>query len=116
VVQEVMAGCSLNTEIGFLRIADSVQACYKDSGIYFTIENLGSTEISGLSLKLEADYGLTMLVRGSVGPGQTLQQGLGFGSQKLSGVRSLTVYPIVEGISGEDVCVEAAITAPLERC
>jgi hypothetical protein len=115
-MRDGIVSCSLNTQIDMMDVAGDVQACYRDSGIYFAVENTGSTALSGLSMHLDADYGLTMLIRSEVAPGETVQQSLSFGSQKMTGVRSLTIYPLVGGVDNDDLCVEAAITAALRPC
>jgi len=116
VMDEEIVGCSLNTRIGFLEMNGDAQACYRDTGIYFVIENLGSNRISGLSVRLESDYDLTMVIKGSAVPGETVQQSLNFGSQALTGVRSLTVYPLVGSAEEKSICQGAGITVALERC
>jgi hypothetical protein len=112
----ILPECSLSTRIDFLRIGDSVQACYAGSNLYFAVENLGSDTISGLSVYLESDYNLTMLIREMMGPGDTKQESLSFGSQGLESAKSLTLYPLVGDISRRNVCRDAAIHVGLEKC
>ena len=116
VMHDYIISCSLNTQIEMMEVADDVQACYRDNSIYFAVDNTGSTTLSGLSVHLDADYALTMLVRAEAAPGETVQQSLSFGSQKMDGLRSLTIYPLVGGVDNDDLCVEAAITAALHPC
>ncbi len=116
VLEEEIVGCSLNTQIGFLTIGDEVQACYRDSSIYFVVDNTGSNEISGLSVSLESDYDITMNIRTGIDPGVSSPQNLNFGSQKLSGVRSLRVFPMIGSGDSMVVCTGAGISIPLERC
>lgn len=116
VMDDGIVGCSLSTRIGFLEMNGEAQACYMDKGIYFVIENLGSESISGLSVVLESDYALTMVIKGTAAPGETVQQSLNFGGQALNGVRSLTVYPLVGSAEAKSICQGAGITVALKRC
>jgi len=113
VMEEELVGCSLNTRIGFLSIDDIDQVCYRDDSLYFTVENLGSSELSGMMVHLESDYELTMLIKRELGAGEAMQQELLFGQQDMSGARSLTVYPV---IGDRTVCDDSGITIDLKRC
>jgi hypothetical protein len=108
------AGCSLSTRIDFLRINDEVQACYAGSSLYFAVENLGSDTLSGLSVYLESDYNLTMLVKGSILPGSAKQQSLNLGAQSIANPNSIVLYPVVG--DSRDVCRDAGIRTELAEC
>lgn len=116
VLSEDIVACPLSTRIGFLTINDVVQACYRDSSLYFVVENAGSSQLSGFSVMLEADYNVTMLVKQKVLPGETVQESLNFGSDMLAGIKSLTVYPFVGDEGGMRECAAARITALIEKC
>lgn len=115
-MERELVGCSLSTGIDFLRIDNTPQACYKDNRIYFSVENIGSSEISGLLVKLEADYDLTMRLKDELATGSMSQHDLGFGAQSLSGVKLLTVEPMITAGGGSTLCDNAAISVALEKC
>lgn len=112
-LNDEILSCSLGTGMAFMKIGDVVQACYSDNSIYFAVENMGTTRITGLSVSLESDYPLTMNLHDEVSPGQVSQQSLGFGSQSVAGGK-LTVYPFV----GESrmLCTNAAVSVEIGRC
>jgi hypothetical protein len=110
-----IVGCSLNTEIDFLRINGAAQACYRENSLYFVVDNKGINTVTGLSVYLESDYNITMLVRESIGPGESLSQDINFGNQGLRGMRSLTVYPLIGDAQGI-VCSNIGITTDIEEC
>jgi hypothetical protein len=108
--------CSLSTDIAVLTINQLPQACYRESSIYFTVENTGSSDIAGFMVTLQADYDLTMKLLGYTPPGDTADHSVTFGSQKLEDVRSMTIRPILRSGSGSIICDAAAIKMELEKC
>jgi hypothetical protein len=114
VLNENIISCSLNTEIGFLVINDEAQACYRESGLYFVIENTGSEMIHGLSILLYSDYNITMVIHEEMAPGDIMYQNLNFGTQTLGGVKSLTLFPFIG--ENEVFCRDATIGVELPRC
>jgi hypothetical protein len=113
---EEVIGCSLNTEIDFLTINDRIQACYRGSSIYFAIDNTGSNIVTGLSVYLQSDYNITLLIKGNIDPGESIPQNINFGIQELRDVRSLTVYPLTGDPKNKIVCRNAAIQTEIEAC
>lgn len=113
-LNEDIIGCSLNTEIGFLVINDEVQACYRESGLYFVVENTGSEMIHGLSIQLNSDYNITMVIHEEMAPGDIMYQNLNFGTQTLGGVESLTLFPFIG--ENEVFCRDATIDIDLPMC
>lgn len=108
--------CSLSTDIAVLTINQLPQACYRESSIYFTVENTGSSDIAGFMVTLQADYDLTMKLLGYTPPGDIADHSVTFGSQKLEDVRSMTIRPILRSGSGSIICDAAAIKMELEKC
>ncbi|MFH1064145.1 MAG: hypothetical protein V1729_03635 [Candidatus Woesearchaeota archaeon] len=115
VLTEEMIGCTINTDMEFLMINDRVQACYRNNSVYFVVDNTGVDMITGLSVNIEADYGLTMLVKTRIDPGQTSQHNINFGNQELAGVRSLKIYPMI-GSTTRKLCTVAGISTELNKC
>ena len=113
-LEQDIIGYALNTDIDFLKINGQVQACHKTDTLYFVVENIGTSEISGFSILLESDYNISIVIKENVVPGYTSQQSLNFGSQNLANVKQLTIYPLV----GENnaICRESSITTELEPC
>jgi len=116
ILKDQIEGCGLNTDIDVLKIDDVEQACYKEHSIYFSIENTGSSTISGFSVFLESDYNLTMVVKSTVSPGGTKQEQLFFGSQDLRGVKTLTVYPMIGDPAQRIVCTDSKLTIGMKEC
>jgi hypothetical protein len=114
VMSDGIVACSLNTDMEFLRLNGLVQACYRENSLYFIVENTGTSQVSGLSVQLESDYNLTMTIKEPIPPGETSQQSISFGSQGISGARSLRIYPLTG--PNRNVCENAAIYTELERC
>jgi hypothetical protein len=112
VLKDEILGCGIDTQIDILKIDDIEQACYKDNGVFFAVENMGSTSISGFSVFLESDYNITMNIRSSLKPGETKQEQLFFGNQKLNGIKSLSISPSIEG----NICDMAGIRLEIRRC
>lgn len=113
VLSDEIVECSIGTRVAFLNIGDVTQACHGDNGIYFAVENLGTTRVTGLQVMLSSDYDVTMNLRDEVAPGQVSQQSLGFGSQSVKG-GTLTVTPFVG--DSRMLCTNAAVTAEITRC
>lgn len=114
VLNEDIIGCSLSTEIGFLTINDDIQACYRESSLYFVIENTGTEMINGLSISLQSDYNITMVIHEEMAPGDIMYQNLNFGTQMLGGVKSLSLLPFIG--ENEVFCRDATIQVELDRC
>ncbi|MFC1741551.1 hypothetical protein ACFL3V_03375 [Nanoarchaeota archaeon] len=114
ITRDEMIDCSLGTEIGFITINDIVQACYTDNAIYFAVDNVGTTRLSGLNVKLDADYDLDMIIKESIEPGHSSSHNLNFGNQGMRGMDVLTLYPL----TGKDrvACSHARVQIFLERC
>ena len=108
--------CSLSTDIEVLRINQLPQACYRDSSLYFTVENTGSSEIRGFMVTLKSDYDLTMKLLGYTPPGDTADHSITFGSQRLEDVQSIRIRPILNSGSNSIICDSAAIEMQIERC
>ncbi len=115
ILEEELLGCSLNTDMEFLEINDHVQACYRSNSIYFVVDNTGIDMITGLSVSIEADYRLTMLVKTLIRPGETSQHSLNFGNQELVGVKSLEIYPMVGSVDRR-ICKVAGISTEIKKC
>lgn len=113
-MSEEIVACSLNTDIEFLTLNDVVQACYRGNSLYFVVENTGTGYITGLGVQLGSDDGLYMTIRETIGPGETSQQSLSFGTQDVLGSGTLSVYPLTG--EGREVCGSASISTVLGRC
>jgi hypothetical protein len=109
-----LVACSLNTKVGFLEIDGSAQACHKDSYLYFMLDNMGSSTLTGLGISLESDYDLAMIIKEVIPPGETSHQGLSFGSQALDRITRLTITPLVG--SGRTACRNAAVSIDISSC
>ncbi|MBW2968481.1 hypothetical protein KY362_08425 [Candidatus Woesearchaeota archaeon] len=111
-----LVDCSLNTDIEILEFDGIQQACYRENSIYFIADNTGTTKITGMNIYLESDYNLNMKVKTIMDPGDTKEQTLHFGTQELTGVKTLTIRPMIT-IDGEQVtCSDAGIQLLLTRC
>ncbi len=108
-----MTDCSFGADIDFIKLGDEPQVCYEGNRIFFSVENNGLSLISGLSVLIESDYNITMTVKKAVLPGQSSENMIGFGTQRLSGVRSIEVSPLA---SDGHVCQGAGIHAAIEEC
>lgn len=114
VLEDDIVGCSLNTDIDFMKIGDRVQACYTDSSIYFAIDNLGSNTVTGLSIELKADYDLSMFIKESVASGESKPVTIDFGSQSIDNPTTITIYPAVG--KSRLLCSNIPITADIKKC
>ena len=103
-------GCS-KAEIKFTPEGLS-QTCYEGNSIIFSVENVGSSQLSGLVVVLESDHDISMSLRGILASGDSTKNRLSFGKQELRGVRSLSIYPL----SGNSVCYAKEATKDLVPC
>ncbi len=116
VLEYEIIGCSLNTNLDFMKIDNKEQVCFDGKKLHFSVENVGTGDISGMSVFLDADYDVTMVIRDEILQGAISQQDLSFGGQELSGIRMLTVYPVVGDGVHRTVCENSAISVEVDKC
>jgi hypothetical protein len=66
-------------------------------------------------VRLESDYDLEMRIKTIIVPGESSQQSLNFGRQEMTGMKSITVYPMI-GSTEKMVCENAGISLDLPKC
>jgi hypothetical protein len=86
--------------------------CYEGSRISFSVENVGSSQLSGLMVVMHSDHRMSMSLRGALAPGESTRNILGFGKQELEGVRSLSIYPV----AGSSVCYAKEAVKEIMPC
>lgn len=116
VLSEAVFDCSISTDIEIFTINDVPQACYRDNGVYFTVDNMGSSYIEGLTVTIDAEYDLTMDLLEPIRAGGVAEYGLSSGTQKLTNVDSMIIRPIIDSGRGSIVCDAASIKVDLKRC
>ena len=110
------SSCAAGVDIDVLKINTAVQACYKESSLYFAIENQGSVSLSGFKVILQADYPVSMTIREGLPAKQTSQHNLNFGTQKLTEVKGLKIIPLIKSTAGLRQCAAAGIEIDIRPC
>ncbi|NQU79550.1 hypothetical protein HQ545_07310 [Candidatus Woesearchaeota archaeon] len=115
-LDDEIIGCSLNTEIEFLKIDGDVRTCVGEEGMYLAVDNTGTSMISGLAVSVDYGYDVTMHLRGVISPGETKQHRISFGSTGLPGTTSVTVYPMLGDFNQNIICGDAVIRSEIGEC